>query len=80
MGEQTSPNCLRATSAQGSKANSANSYMNSWHVADQVWRELEFAFVFAFVVSCELIRLGWQESGCPLSQPGLLCFKEVGCL
>ena len=55
-------------------------YMNSWHVADQVWRELEFAFVFAFVVSCELIRLGWQESGCPLSQPGLLCFKEVGCL
>ena len=34
----------------------------------------------AFVVSCELIRLGWQESGCPLSQPGLLCFKEVGCL
>ena len=54
--------------------------MNSWHVADQVWRELEFAFVFAFVVSCELIRLGWQESGCPLSQPGLLCFKEVGCL
>ena len=38
------------------------------------------AFVFAFVVSCELIRLGWQESGCPLSQPGLLCFKEVGCL
>ena len=30
--------------------------MNSWHVADQVWRELEFAFVFAFVVSCELIR------------------------
>ena len=66
--------------AQGSKANSANRYMNSWHVADQVWRELEFAFVFAFVVSCELIRLGWQESGCPLSQPGLLCFKEVGCL
>ena len=54
--------------------------MNSWQVADQVWRELEFAFVFAFVVSCELIRLGWQESGCPLSQPGLLCFKEVGCL
>ena len=62
------------------KAQSNSFYMNSWHVADQVWRELEFAFVFAFVVSCELIRLGWQESGCPLSQPGLLCFKEVGCL
>ena len=54
--------------------------MVSWHVAQQVWRELEFAFVVAFIVSCELVRLGWQETGCPLSQPGLLCFKEVGCL
>ena len=54
--------------------------MVSWHVAQQVWHELEFAFVVAFIVSCELLRLGWQETGCPLSQPGLLCFKEVGCL
>ena len=51
--------------------------MNSSHVADQVWREHEFTFVSAFVMSCELIRLGWQESGCTLSQPGLLCLEAV---
>ena len=52
--------------------------MNSWHVADQVWRELEFAFVFAFVVSCELIRLGLAGVRLPAVAAGPALLQRGG--